>query len=93
LIFPGLGTVGGALVGWVGGKDYGRHRKWREEKRDREQEKWERKYQRHDDSRSRSRSQDERPEYETPPGTRRTSHVGHDGLVHSHVTPRRKSYD
>lgn len=44
LIFPGLGLFGGALVGWVGGRDYGKHRKWREEKRDREQEKWERKF-------------------------------------------------
>ncbi|KAK5257646.1 hypothetical protein LTR40_009485 [Exophiala xenobiotica] len=33
LIFPGLGTLGGAVVGWVGGKDYGKHRKWREDKR------------------------------------------------------------
>ncbi|EHY60738.1 hypothetical protein ABEF92_007007 [Exophiala dermatitidis] len=59
LLFPGLGTVGGALVGWVGGKDYGKHRKWREEKRDRDQERWERKFGR-SHSRSRSRSRDER---------------------------------
>ena len=92
LIFPGLGTVGGALVGWVGGKDYGKHRKWREEKRDREQERWERKY-RHDASRSesRSRSRDDR-DYGDESG-RRISHVGHDGLLHSHIVPRRTSYD
>jgi len=57
LIFPGLGTVGGALVGWVGGKDYGKHRKWREDKRDRDQERWERKY---GSDRSRSHSHDRR---------------------------------
>jgi len=44
LLFPGLGTVGGALVGWVGGKDYGKHRKWRKEKRERDQKRWERRY-------------------------------------------------
>lgn len=58
LIMPGLGTVGGALAGWFGGKDYGHHRKWREEKRHREQEQWERKW-RHR-SRSRSRERHER---------------------------------
>jgi len=66
LIFPGLGTVGGALVGWVSGKDYGKHRKWREDKRDRDQERWERKYAR---SRSRSHSRDRR----TSSRDRRTS--------------------
>jgi len=44
LLYPALGSVGGALVGWIGGKDYGKHRKWREEKRERDQERWERKY-------------------------------------------------
>jgi hypothetical protein len=44
LLYPGLGVVGGALAGWIGGKDYGKHRKWREEKRERDQERWERKY-------------------------------------------------
>ncbi|KIW14352.1 hypothetical protein PV08_07134 [Exophiala spinifera] len=52
LIFPGLGTIGGALAGWVGGKDYGKHRKLREEKLDREQERWEKKF------RNRGRDQD-----------------------------------
>merc|ERR1711939_52466 len=58
LIFPGLGTIGGAVVGWVGGKDYGKHRKWREDKRDREQERWEKQF--GDRSRSRSRSRGRR---------------------------------
>ena len=58
LIFPGLGTVGGALVGWVGGKDYGKHRKWREDKRDQQQDRWERRFA--DRSRSRSRSRERR---------------------------------
>lgn len=44
LIFPGLGTVGGALAGWIGGKDYGKHRKYREDKLSREQEEWEHKF-------------------------------------------------
>ena len=44
LIFPGLGTIGGAAIGWLGGKDYGNHRKGREDKRADEQEKWEAKY-------------------------------------------------
>jgi len=44
LIFPGLGTVGGALAGWLGGKDYGEHRKYREDKLGREQRSWERKH-------------------------------------------------
>jgi len=44
LIFPGLGTVGGAVVGWLGGKDYGHHRQGREEKRHEEQRKWEEKF-------------------------------------------------
>ncbi|EXJ81739.1 hypothetical protein A1O1_07804 [Capronia coronata CBS 617.96] len=57
MLFPGLGTVGGALFGWVGGKDYAKHRRWREEKRDRDQERWERKF---GSSRSRSHSRDGR---------------------------------
>jgi uncharacterized protein YcfJ len=44
LIFPGLGTAAGALAGWLGGKEYGNYCKSREEKRDREQEAWERKH-------------------------------------------------
>ena len=68
LIFPGLGTVGGALVGWIGGKDYGKHRKQREEKRAQEQERWERRYGNskhlspgdYDSDRDRSRSRDRR---------------------------------
>ncbi|KIW93560.1 uncharacterized protein Z519_06165 [Cladophialophora bantiana CBS 173.52] len=86
LLFPGLGTVGGALVGWVGGKDYGKHRKWREEKRDREQERWEREYHRRSsNSRSRSQSRDR--------DTQRSghSHGGHDERRHSHE--RRKGYE
>ncbi|KAJ9614585.1 hypothetical protein H2200_002722 [Cladophialophora chaetospira] len=90
LIFPGLGTVGGALVGWIGGKDYGKHRKWREEKRDREQERWERRYQGGDSGsdRSRSRSRDDRDR--DSQGSRYT-HIGKDGIPHSHT--RRKSHD
>ena len=61
MLFPGLGTVGGALVGWIGGKDYGKHRKWREEKRGREQDQWEKKYHKETGSgRSRSHSRDDR---------------------------------
>ncbi|KEF57313.1 uncharacterized protein A1O9_05230 [Exophiala aquamarina CBS 119918] len=72
LIFPGLGTVGGALVGWVGGKDYGKHRKWREDKRDRDQDRWERKY---GSDRSRSHSQDRRrSSHERSERERRHSH-------------------
>ena len=41
LIFPGLGTVGGALVGWLGGKKYGSERKHREDRRDKTQYDWE----------------------------------------------------
>lgn len=57
LIFPGLGTLGGAAIGWLGGKDYGNHRKQREEKRHKEQRKWEDKFEpgRHHRSRSRDR--------------------------------------
>ncbi|KIW62394.1 hypothetical protein PV04_10574 [Phialophora macrospora] len=91
LIFPGLGTVGGALVGWLGGKDYGKHRKWREDKREREQERWEKKYHKGESGsdRSRSHSRDDRDQDDQ---WRRHSHVGHDGVVHNHAT-RRKSYD
>ncbi|RMZ86602.1 hypothetical protein DV736_g6174, partial [Chaetothyriales sp. CBS 134916] len=56
LIFPGLGTVGGVLAGWLGGKDYGERRKWREQKLEKEQEEWERRFSKHDRKRSRSRS-------------------------------------
>ncbi|KPI43326.1 uncharacterized protein AB675_7145 [Cyphellophora attinorum] len=41
LIFPGLGTVGGALAGWLGGKKYGKERKGREDRRDKTQYDWE----------------------------------------------------
>ncbi|ETN43745.1 uncharacterized protein HMPREF1541_02904 [Cyphellophora europaea CBS 101466] len=41
LIFPGLGTVGGALAGWIGGKGYGERRKGREDRRDKNQYAWE----------------------------------------------------
>lgn len=44
LIFPGLGTVGGAAIGYFGGKDYGRHRKEREEERAKAQKEWDAKY-------------------------------------------------
>ncbi|OAP55390.1 hypothetical protein AYL99_10363 [Fonsecaea erecta] len=85
LIFPGLGTIGGALVGWVGGKDYGKHRKWREEKREREQERWEREYGRrssHSHSRSRSHSRDR--DRDRDAHDRGHSHGRHDGRKHSH---------
>ena len=67
LIFPGLGTVGGALAGWIGGKDYGKYRQHREEKLHKEQEKWERRYGSrnlspgdYDSDRDRSKSRDRR---------------------------------
>lgn len=41
LIFPGLGTVGGAALGYFGGKDYARHRKEREGNRAVAQREWE----------------------------------------------------
>jgi hypothetical protein len=92
LIFPGLGTVGGALVGFLGGKDYGKHRKWREERRDREQGRWEAKYGdersrdgSRDGYRDRSGSREYRDKEEIQYGGRRESHVGKDGLVHSHI--------
>jgi hypothetical protein len=44
LIFPGLGTVGGALAGWIGGKDYGEKRKKREDRRDKSQYEWEERF-------------------------------------------------
>ncbi|KAL6247180.1 hypothetical protein RBB50_005523 [Rhinocladiella similis] len=66
LIFPGLGTIGGALAGWVGGKDYGKHRKWREEKRDREQEKWEKKFRDRDRDRDRDYSRSRSHSHDRP---------------------------
>lgn len=63
LIMPGLGTVGGALIGYLGGKDYGQHRKVREVKRERAQKDWETQYgsksreRSHDGERQRSRSE------------------------------------
>jgi len=44
LIFPGLGTVGGALAGWIGGKEYGTHRKRKESQREMMQREWEEKF-------------------------------------------------
>lgn len=44
LIFPGLGTVGGALAGWIGGRGYGERRKDREDRRDRSQYAWEERF-------------------------------------------------
>jgi len=72
------------LVGWVGGKDYGKHRKWREDKRDRDQGRWERKYGGSD--RSRSHSHDREKE-----GRRRRSHDDREERRGSH--DRRKNYD
>jgi hypothetical protein len=44
LIFPGLGTLGGAVAGYIGGKDYGKHRKRRESMNREEQKIWEARY-------------------------------------------------
>lgn len=44
LIFPGLGTLGGAVAGYFGGKDYGKHRERRESMNREEQRLWEAKY-------------------------------------------------
>ena len=44
LIFPGLGTVGGALAGWVGGRDYAKHKERQDEIRRKEQRDWERRF-------------------------------------------------
>jgi hypothetical protein len=41
MIFPGLGTLGGAVAGYFGGKDYGKHRKRRESLKEEEQRIWE----------------------------------------------------
>ena len=41
MIFPGLGTLGGAVAGYFGGKDYGKHRKRREGLNREEQRQWE----------------------------------------------------
>ena len=55
MIFPGLGTLGGAVAGWVGGKDYGRRREKREERHEREQREWEEKWGHRGKSHERSR--------------------------------------
>ena len=41
MIFPGLGTLGGAVAGYFGGKDYGKHRKRRESLQRDTQTEWE----------------------------------------------------
>ncbi|KAF7505757.1 hypothetical protein GJ744_000428 [Endocarpon pusillum] len=41
MIFPGLGTLGGAVAGYFGGKDYGKHRKRRESLHRETQTQWE----------------------------------------------------
>lgn len=41
LIFPGLGTVGGAAIGWFGGKDFARRHEKRKEQRAEAQKEWE----------------------------------------------------
>jgi hypothetical protein len=66
LLFPGLGTVGGALAGWIGGKEYGEHRKRRDSQLEAKQREWEGKFDpdgrrrsgEHDRSRARKRSHD-----------------------------------
>ena len=60
LIFPGLGTVGGAVAGWIGGKETAHHRHEKAEKRHKEQKKWEEKFGDRHRHRSRSRSHDRR---------------------------------
>ena len=44
LIFPGLGTVGGALAGWISGRDYGKFKERQDEARRIEQERWEKRF-------------------------------------------------
>jgi len=44
LIFPGLGTLGGAALGWLGGREYGKGRKGREGKLREAQYDWEEKF-------------------------------------------------
>lgn len=44
LIMPGLGTLGGAALGWLGGKDFGKKRREREDERADAQRAWEEKY-------------------------------------------------
>jgi hypothetical protein len=41
MIFPGLGTLGGAVAGYLGGKDFGKHRKRRESLQRETQSEWE----------------------------------------------------
>jgi hypothetical protein len=63
---PGLGTVGGALAGWIGGTEYSEHKKRREIQLEIEQREWEEKFApdrrrrsgEHDRSRTRKRSHD-----------------------------------
>jgi hypothetical protein len=58
--------VGGALAGWIGGKEYGEHKKRRDSLLEREQREWEEKFNpdgrrrsgEHDRSRTRKRSHD-----------------------------------
>ncbi len=44
MIFPGLGTLGGVVAGYFGGKDYGKHRKRKESMNREEQRQWEDRY-------------------------------------------------
>jgi len=74
LIFPGLGTIGGAAIGWFGGKDYGSHRKGREDKLYKEQKKWEEKHGPSHRSRSRDHSSRESSTYL---GERERRHSGY----------------
>jgi hypothetical protein len=66
LILPGLGTVGGALAGWIGGIEYGEHKKRRDSQLEAKQREWEEKFDpdgrrrsgEHDRSRASKRSHD-----------------------------------
>jgi hypothetical protein len=66
LLFPGLGTVGGALAGWIGGIEYGEHKKRRDSQLEAKQREWEEKFDpdgkrrsgEHDRSRASRRSHD-----------------------------------
>lgn len=44
LIFPGLGAVGGALAGWIGGQEYSEHKKRRDSQLEIKQREWEEKF-------------------------------------------------
>lgn len=53
MIFPGLGTLGGAVAGYFGGKDYAKHRKRRESLQRETQTEWESRYGKRGHSRER----------------------------------------